>query len=161
MIGTTVKYFCKDDITKIENYELAMTDTEEVWHCHHRLELTLDGEYAHSKEDLIRMNMYYQRPYFELIFLKNSDHVTLHNKAHNPIRRAKVSNTLKGDSRCATAKGKSWYNNGVKSVLAAKCPEGYVKGRIYTAWVGRHHTPEARKKISAARQKMSLDLEGD
>ena len=44
MIGTTVKYFCKDDITKIENYELAMADTEEVWHCHHRLELTLDGE---------------------------------------------------------------------------------------------------------------------
>lgn len=73
--------FCKDDISKIENYEQAINDTENVWCCHHRLELTLDGDYAHSKEDLIRMGMYYNRPYFELIFMKDNEHTRLHRKA--------------------------------------------------------------------------------
>ena len=27
-------------------------------------------------------------------------------------------------------KGKHWYNNGVKSIRAKTCPEGFVKGRL-------------------------------
>ena len=167
MIGTNVKYFCKDDITKIENYELAMADTEEVWHCHHRLELTLDGEYAHSKEDLIRMNMYYNRPHYELIFLTNSEHIKLHNKVRtmNLATKLKLHKSLKGNKKCATATGKSWYNNGLNSVLTYTCPKGYVKGRINNTWVGRHHTPESRKKMSEAAKsrndRYTIDLEGD
>ena len=38
--------YCKVDISKIENYDKAMSDTEQVWDCHHRLEFTLDGEPA-------------------------------------------------------------------------------------------------------------------
>ena len=89
---TTVKKFCKDDISKIENYELAVKD-KSMWHCHHRLELTLNNEKAHSKEDLIRLEMYYNRPYFELIFLKSSDHRKLHNAVykHNDAIRHKIS----------------------------------------------------------------------
>lgn len=49
--------YCKDDISKIENYYNAVTDTEQVWDCHHRLEFTLDGETAHTKDELIRMGM--------------------------------------------------------------------------------------------------------
>ena len=70
--------YCKDDITKIENYELAKADNFKGWEIHHRLELTLEGDHARTKEDLIRMNMYYNRPYFELIFLTRSEHRTLH-----------------------------------------------------------------------------------
>ena len=51
--------YCKDDITKIENYDKAINDTAQTWHIHHRLEFTLDEEFAHSKSDLQRMNMYY------------------------------------------------------------------------------------------------------
>ena len=56
--------FCKDDISKIENYELAKNDTSQTWDIHHRLELTLDGEFAHTSEELKRLCMYYNRPYF-------------------------------------------------------------------------------------------------
>lgn len=73
-----VNRFCRDDIKLIENYNEAVSDTENVWACHHRLELTLDGEFANSKADLIRYGMYYKRPYFELIFLKITDHKKLH-----------------------------------------------------------------------------------
>ena len=80
------RQFCKDDISLIENYEEALNDTENQWCLHHRLELTLNGEFAHTAEELIRLGMYYKRPYFELIFLKASDHASLHNKAMSPER---------------------------------------------------------------------------
>ena len=79
-IPQSIRKFCKDDYTKIENYELAKADNFKDWCIHHILELTLDNEYAHSRADLIRMGMYYNRPYFELIFLKRSEHQILHNK---------------------------------------------------------------------------------
>ena len=37
----TARSYCKDDISKIENYEEAINDTE-LWVCHHRLELTIN-----------------------------------------------------------------------------------------------------------------------
>lgn len=77
------KQYCKDDISLIENYHKAINDTTKKWHLHHRLELTLAGEYAISKQDLIRHGMYYKRPYFELIFMPPSEHKALHNSAMN------------------------------------------------------------------------------
>lgn len=74
--------YCKDDITKIENYELAKADNFKGWEIHHRLEITADGEHAYTKDELVSMNMYYNRPYSELIFLTRSAHRTLH---HNTI----------------------------------------------------------------------------
>lgn len=75
--------FCKEDISKIENYEQAKNDKSQTWDLHHRLELTLDGEFAHSKEELMRLGMYYHRPYFELIFLTRREHARLHTKGKN------------------------------------------------------------------------------
>lgn len=34
-----VHSYCKEDISKIENYELAVNDTE-MWECHHRTEIS-------------------------------------------------------------------------------------------------------------------------
>lgn len=81
----TIKRVCKDDPSLIENYDKAINDDTQMWVLHHRLELTLDGEYAHSKEELIRLDMYYHRPYYELIFLTKSDHQILH--AHDKYRK--------------------------------------------------------------------------
>lgn len=137
----------------IENYYQAIIDNKERWHCHHRLELTLDGEFAHTPEELIRFGMYYDRPYYELIYLRNSEHIALHNKAHNPHRIRKFIETVTGDSRLATATGKHWYNNGTESVYTYECPEGYKPGRIFNNWMkGKRHSIETRKRISEIRK---------
>lgn len=84
--------FCRDDISKIENYHDAINSSEQ-YVLHHRLELTLDGEFAHTAEDLQRLDMYYNRPYFELIFLP----CTVHSKMHADRRsHAYSSNLSKG-----------------------------------------------------------------
>lgn len=45
------KHFCREgELTKIENYDKAIADETQTWECHHRLGLTLDGEFAHSKK---------------------------------------------------------------------------------------------------------------
>lgn len=70
------------DITKIENYEKALADNFENWERHHRLEThNSDGEKRLvnlSREELIALDMYYDRPPEELIWLKNSEHAKLH-----------------------------------------------------------------------------------
>ena len=79
MISNKVKYYCKDDISKIKNYEQAINDKENMWDCHHIWEISLDGEHElHTKDELIRMEMYYNRPYYELIFVTKSEHKKLH-----------------------------------------------------------------------------------
>lgn len=106
---TKCKYrkFCRDDVSKIENYQDAINSTEQ-YVLHHRLELTLDGEFAHTAEDLKRLGMYYNRPYFELIFLPQSEHLRLHNnirkgenhpfysKHHSEEARRQMSESHKG-----------------------------------------------------------------
>ena len=79
------KRYCKDDIEKIENYESAVSDKRRFV-CHHRLELTLDGEFALSPEQLKLHDMYYNRPYYELIFIPQGEHIRLHQNAHNSFK---------------------------------------------------------------------------
>lgn len=75
------RLYCKDDISKIENYDKAVADTSQTWVIHHKLELTLNGEHARYADELMTLNMYFGRPYYELIFLQNGEHKSLHNKA--------------------------------------------------------------------------------
>ena len=35
MIGRNVKLFCCEDASNIENYDKAIADKENIWHCHH------------------------------------------------------------------------------------------------------------------------------
>jgi hypothetical protein len=78
----------------IENYELAKADNFKGWMLHHRLECNLDGSYAHSAEELKRLGMYYNRPYYELIYLTNAEHSKLHyHSGHslpNKSRKVKI-----------------------------------------------------------------------
>ena len=80
----TIKKFC-NDFTKIENYEKAIADIAHTWQCHHRLEThNSDGTERPrnaqlSKEELIALDMYYNRPAEELIFLTEAVHKRLHN----------------------------------------------------------------------------------
>ena len=38
MIGDHIKKYCKDNISKIENYEKAIA-SKITWHCHHMAEI--------------------------------------------------------------------------------------------------------------------------
>ena len=89
------RYVRKGEIEKIENYEKALNDKTQIWHCHHRLELTLDGEFAHTPEELNRLGVYYKRPYYELIFLTPSQHRKLHGAGLKESSREKMSKASK------------------------------------------------------------------
>lgn len=87
--------YCKDDISLIENYNKAISDTTQIWDCHHRLETDLNL----TAQELIYNNMYYNRPSSELIFLTRTEHKSLHFTYNNISTRLnvrkKISNSLK------------------------------------------------------------------
>lgn len=76
MIGRRIHKYCSDDISQIENYESAKNDNSQIWDLHHRLELGSD--YENTTSDLKMMNLYWNRPANELIFLTRDQHMTLH-----------------------------------------------------------------------------------
>ena len=79
----TVKTFCKDDLSLIENYDKAIADTTNTWDCHHRDEIRIlpSGIVAlRSMDELKENNRYFDCPANELIFLTHSEHSKLHKK---------------------------------------------------------------------------------
>ena len=88
------KKFCKEDISKIKNYDKAIADTTQVWDCHHMTETWWNC----SAKDLIANECYYNRKACELIFLTHAEHISLHIKGkHLPDEtRKKISDALKG-----------------------------------------------------------------
>lgn len=135
--NSKAKLFCRDDISLIENYNEAIADTENVWVCHHRLELTLDGEFANSAEDLIRHGMYYKRPYFELIWLPKNVHRQMHG-----IKKALSNNTLKKLSD---------KQKGINNSMHGKEPWNKGKTGVQVgANIGRKFSKEWREKLSNA-----------
>ena len=131
--------YCRDDISKIENYEEAMNDKTQTWHLHHRLELTLDGEFALSRDQLKIHDMYYNRPYYELIFLTRSEHRRIHNLAQSNETREKRVNSLMGHSVSEETRIKL-------SEAATRQNRTGKNNPMY----GKHPSEESRRKISEA-----------
>ena len=135
----SAKSYCKDDISLIENYDKAVSDTTKMWHCHHRRETIF------SKSDLIEIGEYYNRPACELIFLTPNEHHRLHHlgKQHSEKSRKKMSESKKGENNplfgkhhSAEARKKmSEANNGEKN-----------------PFFGKNHSAESRKKMSEAKK---------
>lgn len=84
-----VRKYCKGNITKIENYDEAMSDTLQVWHCHHKFGLTK------SAEELQRDNAYFDCVPEELIFLRGGKHSSLHATHRSAKTRKKLSDAAK------------------------------------------------------------------
>lgn len=89
----------------IENYDKAIADDSQVWECHHRLEThNSDGEKRLVNllaEELKALDMYFNRPPEELIFLTTSEHERLHKEGKKRGPRSeewkrKLSEALKG-----------------------------------------------------------------
>lgn len=133
------KFVREGELEKIENYEQAINDKENMWVCHHRLELTLDGEFANYKKDLIRMGMYYNRPAFELIFLKKSDHMKLHSHVQ-PCSKATREKLAK-------------LMIGTKGLRCGAKLSDETKEKLRQANLGKKHKPEEIQKMREAQLK--------
>lgn len=150
------KQCCCDDLKLIENYNEAINDKMHTWELHHRLEThNSDGERRIidiSRDELKALDMYYNRPANELIFMTTKEHTSLHikgkyvgeknpfyGKKHSDETKNKISLANKGShhteeelKKMSEANiGKHWYNNGSKEVFRFECPEGFISGRIY------------------------------
>ena len=126
----TIKKFCKDDISLIENYDKAVADKTQVWHCHHRRETIF------SKSDLIEIGEYYNRPACELIFLTPNEHHRLHNlgKHHSEESRKKLSQKKKGEN----------------NPMFGKHHSAETRKKMSEANKGKHISEETCKKMSEA-----------
>lgn len=134
--------YCKEDISLIENYYVAIKDTE-MWECHHRTEIWWNC----SKQELIDNECYYNRPAKELIFLTKAEHRSIHNKSRerNKEYRLNVSTALKksskfqdymkgqGERNTLYMTGRHWYNDGVNNyfIFDKDAKANYNKGRTY------------------------------
>ena len=125
------KKYCRDEISKIENYEEAVNDKTQTWELHHRLELTLDGEFALSVADLKMHDMYYKRPYYELIFLTPAEHRSIHQKGKHLSEETKRKMSI-------SKKGKTISDE--------------HRIRISKANKGRKFTEEHRRNISESKK---------
>ena len=115
-----LKTFCCEDISLIENYETAINDNTQIYCCHHRLEIK--NEKQISKIELIKKDLYYNRPAKELIFLTRSEHSKLHFKCKN--------NPFRNKGKTSWNKGYFYFNNGIQEIQCKDCPKRWVKGRL-------------------------------
>ena len=142
-MGHYFERYCKD-YENIENYQKALADNFKCWECHHRLEThTSDGERRLvdiTKKELIALNMYYNRPAEELIFLTLKEHSTFKKGKHRSDEsKKKMSEAKKGkqlseehkNKLSEVNKGKHWYNNGQINKFCYECPDGFTPGQLH------------------------------
>lgn len=128
------KKFCKEDISKIENYDKAVNDTTQTWHCHHRDEIRILQSgitVIRSRQELIENGRYYKCPANELIFLTKEEHKSLHfsNLSDETIR--KRSNSLKGRTQSEETRRKIGKAN--------KCKIDSIFGKAFYEHYGITH----------------------
>ena len=142
----STKSYCKDDFSMIENYDKAIADKTQVWHCHHRRET------IYSRSGLKEIGEYYNRPACELIFLTPTDHRRLHNlgkpsgmngKHHSTEARKKMSESKNGENNPLFGKHHSAEARKKMSEARKGKPSGMN---------GKHHSAEARKKMSESKK---------
>lgn len=100
-----IKLYCCEDISNIENFEVA-EKSKELYDCHHKKEIELNV----SAKDLKKMGLYWNRPANELIFIKHTEHASIHSKGrswgkHTEEAKKKMSEKAKG--RPSHQKGKT------------------------------------------------------
>ena len=88
------KRYCSEDISLIENYHQAISDKERMWDIHHRSECDENGRTLFTSKQLIEMNLYFNRPASELVFVTRSMHWKLHREIYE--KRAKIGGKIGG-----------------------------------------------------------------
>ena len=142
------KCFCRHP-ELIENYDKAIADTNQMWVCHHRLEThNSDGEkrlVSLSMDELKALDMYFDRPSEELIFMTPFEHRSLHTSFRNHENPGTNLGKKFSKEHCEKI-GKSqpknrpktsalrWWNNGEVAVRSVEQPYGFVLGRGKVKW---------------------------
>ena len=134
------KYYCKD-YQNIENYEKALADNFKNWEVHHRLEThNSDGERRLvdiTADELKALDMYYNRPADELIFLTIYEHSSLHKPSKET--KKKMSDAKKGKPRSAeTRKKLSEAHKGKPSPNKGKHFSEETKNKLSEAHKGKN-----------------------
>ena len=172
------KKFCYE-LDKIENYELAKSENFIGWVLHHRLETHFSNGELRPKhcnitvKELKSLDMYYNRPANELIFMRKSEHRKLHclldsnfkpqfgnqhTKGFHPSAesRAKMSKAAKNvvhtqewNKKVGESQKKYWDN--VSSEERAN--RAKIDSEAQKKWWAEH--PEAKVKSEETRRRMS------
>ena len=143
----TYKKYCKNP-ENIENFEKAAADNFKGWDCHHRLETHFSSGEKRlvdiTRKELKALDMYYDRPPEELIFLRKDEHSRLHNKGKPKTEEArkKLSEALKGKY---TGENSSFYG---------KTHSEEAKKKIGEAQKGKLKSEEHKNKIREAKKGM-------
>lgn len=93
------KCYCSEDIALIENYQEAISDEERIWDIHHRRECDENGKTLFTKKQLKEMNLYFNRPASELMFVTRAMHWKLHREMRS--NGGKIGGKISGGSKAA------------------------------------------------------------
>lgn len=140
MICKHILSYCCDDITQIENYDKAINDTTQTWHCHHRLETDLDL----TEEQLKEQSLYFNRPASELIFLTPFEHISLHKKGKQIWLGKKHTEESKEKMRQSQLKYFETHDGPMKGRTQTE----EAKQKLREANLGKKHSEETKRKIS-------------
>ena len=139
-----VQKYCKEDISKIKNYDKAIADTTQVWHCHHMTETW----WHCTRKELIENECYYNRKACELIFLTPEEHKRLHMKGVtlSDETRRKMSEAKKG--RIFSEEHRRKLSESQKGHTVNE----ETRKKMSEAKKGKKLSEETRKKISEAKK---------
>lgn len=157
------------DITKVENYDKAIADNTQTWHCHHR------NESYYTSDDLIRLGLYYNCPPCELIFVTAKEHCKMKHignkgaagrKLSEETKR-KLSEAHKGKhlseetrqkmSKIHKGKKRKPFSEESKRKMSESHKGKYV-GKNSPSF-GKHHSDEAKRKMSESHKGKHLSEE--
>ena len=147
-----VKNFCNEDISLIENYEKAINDKTQTWHCHHRRE-TDEGL---SVKQLMELGLYLNRPANELIFLTPEEHTSLHHKGKK-IPEEQIETQRK---KILEYYSKSENREKVSILTKQAMQRPEVQAKLGSGTRGSHLNEEQRKKRSDANKGKPSPIEG-
>ena len=136
------KLYCKEDVSKIKNYDNAVNDNSQTWECHHMTETWWNC----SQKELIENECYYGRKACELIFLTPEEHKRLHTigKKLSEETCIKLSESKKG--KISPNKGRTFSKEWCRKLSEAhKC---------------KNLSEETRKKIGESRKSKTTSIFG-
>lgn len=130
-----IKTYCRDNISKIKNYDKAIADKENMWECHHINELT------YTKKELIKMNMYYNRPADEFIFLTKKEHKKIHTEmcVGEKERKQKINESMSGKTTWFKGKTKSDFGEKYKKHFEKTCTDDKKQYHKELCWYINHN----------------------
>lgn len=132
----------------IENYDKAVADTTQVYEVHHKLETHFSDGIERprnaqlSKAELVALDMYFDRPPEEFIFLTKAGHRELHNtgkKRSDEIKR-KISTAQKNREDLSKKVICVETCEVFESIHDAERKTGIYSGNISKACTGKYKT---------------------